>query len=99
MDPLTIGFENALHEANLAPTAPDAVTNLVAALRAVIESSPHRARGAVSVAASEDGCVELRKNGETYVLEHHAGRWRLRDRPGPAWSGPEAAALTEWLTS
>ena len=97
MDPLTIGFENAFHAANAAPEDPSAVPRLVAALRGVIEASPHRARA--SVAETPDGRIELRKDGERYVLERDGGRWRLRGSGGPGFSGPVAAALTEWLTT
>lgn len=97
MDPLTIGFENALHDANATPEAPDTIARLVEALRAVIEASPHRARA--SVTQTPDGRVELRKDGEAYVLERDGGRWHLRGNRGPGFSGPVAAALTEWLTS
>jgi hypothetical protein len=99
MDPLTIGFEDAFHEANLAPEDGGSAASLVAALRAVIDASPHRVRGAVTVSAGGAQRVEVRRAGETYVLEKTAGRWRRQGSPDPSWSGPVAAALTHWLTS
>ena len=98
MDPLTIGFENAFHEANATPPSdPEAAARLVDALRAVLDASPHRA-AAVTVSAIDASHVEIRRGDRAYVLENESGRWRLRGSRDPAWSGPVAAALTEWLT-
>lgn len=98
MDPLIIGFEDALHEANAAPpTDGGAVASLVAKLRAVIDASPHRARRVVSVSALDAHRIELRRGDETYVLDRQAGRWRLLGHREPSLSGPVAAALAAWL--
>lgn len=99
MDPLTVGFEEALYDANRGVVDRAAIDRLVAALQRIVDASPHRTGGAVTVTVLGGGGVELRRpGGGTLVLERTTSGWRIVGADGPAYSGPTAAAITAWLT-
>ncbi len=100
MDPLTIGFEQAFHDANAtAPSDVSAVAQLAAALEAVIAASCHRVHALVRVIVIDADHIELRRGAGVRRLERAHGRWRWEGSSDPSWSGVMAANLTDWLTS
>lgn len=97
MDPLTIGFEDAFHEANAGGAgASTPAAALAEALRAVVDASPHRA-SPVSISAASDVEVVIRRGEERLVLARKSDGWQWLDSRDPSRSGPLAASLTEWL--
>ncbi|MBX3274574.1 MAG: hypothetical protein KF729_30190 [Sandaracinaceae bacterium] len=100
MDPLTLGFEQALHDANRADRAdPVGAAQLAAALDAVLRASPHRLRRALVVTPADAARIELRRDGDARFLVRDGGKWRWEGSSEDAWSGVVAASLTAWATS
>lgn len=99
MDPLTIGFESALHEANATGTPEDArMDRLIAELHRIVEASRHRVRAPVTISSEGDQQIVLRCGDSRCVLSLRADSWSV-DGLDARHSGPVAAALTAWLTA